>query len=241
MNTSSKKKIERQQNKFGWTLGQLEENARHNRSAAVLHEMAVECYKNEVICFYIAKNRYTSPKTLAFLANHPNDSVRRIVAGRSYEIPYCDNIKELTESDFNSPEDYRNAKVFNSVLLKLALDTNREVKEELSRTVKSEKIKMLLYKSNPSNEKIIGNCLRRISDMDFIRDFILTNAYLNSGKKLSLYDKDILSNTNLTSMELLTFIVHCPKLSEKHAQMIRKSNGYNRLVEVLLKENCPAA
>ena len=73
---------------------------------------------------------------------------------------------------------------------------------------------------------------------------ILIGAFIASqqkSKKLSLYDKDILSNTNLTSMELITFIVHCPKLSEKHAQMIRKSNGFNRLVEVLLKENCPAA
>lgn len=245
MNTSSKKQIERQQNKFGWSLEELEENARRNKSAKTLHEMAIECFKNAIICKYIAMNRYSSTDTLVFLANHPSAAVRKEVASRSDEIPCYDNIKELCESDFDSEEDYKKAKVYNSTLLKLALDTNKEVKKELSRTVKSEKIIMFLYKSNksnnPSNKEIIGNCLRRSKNVDFIRKFIIDASYLNSGEKLFSYSEDILSNKYLTSLELLTFIIHCPKLSEKHVQMIRKSNGFNRLVEVLLKENCPAA
>ena len=241
MKPSSKKKVEEQQNTFGWSLGQLEENAKRCKNAILLHDIAVECYNNKVICYYIANNRYISPNTLTLLAKHPDDAVRIIVAGRSYEIPCYDNINELSENDFDSMEDYEMAKVYNNILLKLAMDKCKKVREELSRTVKSEKIKKVLCKGNPSNSIIVGNCLRRSTDMKYIRKFILDASLLNSGEKLFLYSKDILLNKYLTSLELLTFIIYCPKLSEKHVQMIRKSNGFNRLVEVLLKENCPAA
>lgn len=233
----SRMNIEKQQNTFGWTLVELEKNSKYGHNANVLHEIAKECFNNEAICNLLVNNRYISAKTLALLAKHPCDEIRIGVARRSEEIPCYDNLNELTEKDFESFEDYEMAKMYNCVLVSLMLDKCTKVKEELSRTVKSEKIKMALYKGNQHNPIIIGNCVRRIKDMKFIRNFIIDAAISDSGKKLFSYAEDILLNKNLTGLELLTFIIYCPKLDEKHAQMISKSNGYNRLVDVLLKEN----
>lgn len=90
--------------------------------------------------------------------------------------------------------------------LRLVLDNDKTVRENLARTTTKEEIKEILFKSNPeskNNAKIRAYCLKRMRNMEIMEKFILSS----SAEILGKYADNILSNMHLTYEILNLFVV----------------------------------
>ena len=170
-----------------YNIDELKREAKGCKNPARILELAKEHERNEDICRLIAQNNYSDSETLDFLADHKDDIVRRHVARRSYLIT---NKKTLT---------------------KLAFDSDRVVKEELARRTVNEATKEVLFKFNPNNYTILGNCLRRMENIELIHNFIKT-AHEEKLNKLLI---PILENVKLTEKQLLLLLSLCVNIPFK--------------------------
>lgn len=198
--------------KYKMNLYELETLAKHSRNPKHLHAIAVEHYKNEVICWYVAGNIHCDEETLVLLASHPHEQVRMKVA------EYCNMITS------------------NKVLVRLALDTVK-VRETLAQRTLNQDLLKLLFRGNPNNECIMKSCLKEISDMQKISSFILNS----SAGKLFDYADAILDNAYLTDVELKAFIASVQNLHIRHIEKIRNHRSCTKdvlseLIEKMLEK-----
>ena len=118
---------------------------------------------------------------------------------------------------------------------RLAFDKDWQVKLNLARTTNLEQIKKLIFRNTPENpanehnEQIRGVCLKRMSSLELIERFILTNS-----NSLYRYGYYILSNQSLTTSLINMFVTLSPKLDETLVKMIREHPNYNESVEETL-------
>lgn len=173
-------------------LPELEKKAKKATRPETLEELAEKNYANEAICYIIALNNYSNSRTIEMLATHPNRSVRRAAASRSDRIAKTE------------------------ILIKLVYSHDSIIKENLANSTKDEGIKKLLLRSNKDNEIIVSTCLRRIHNMDEIRNYILKV----SEEELKKYIKPLLYNAKLTELELMMLITACEDVAKKYSEVV---------------------
>lgn len=176
--------------------------SRNTSNREQLLELSKKYCNDYDTCRYLLHNSYLTENCKEVLARSKNVEVRRMLAAGGEKI-----LSTQTQ-------------------LRLVLDSDKIVKENLARTTTKEKIKEILFKSNPedkSNEKIRAYCLKRMRNMKMMERFILTS----SSEILDKYADNILSNRHLDCRVLHLFVTVKIDLTDNQKRLVKDHPSYD--------------
>lgn len=214
-------KMEKKPKMAHFFYGDSEEvkTARYSRNPKKLQELAIKSDSKEVHVS-IACNHYTSPETLAILAESKHIIVRKRVA---------ENENILFQTAFH-----------------LAYDASIKVRESLSRVTSYKSVQHILYEENRNNVVIITNVMRRTCSQSIIDSFLKVieqNETLNETIGIPETVKilnEMLYNDSLNSTQL-TKIIYVLKSLNVSLNVARILNhpSLNEKIATIITENSP--